>query len=105
MENLPQKGLLFEVWNFQAYEYVQVYLDGFTIFTGESNHGKSAIAYKALSSLLYNYWEPKYLRTGAKQCVMKLTFLDPTTKVEYLQLAKPINSYIIEYREIGRAHV
>ena len=68
-----------KIKNFQSAEDCQIEIPekAFTCLVGPTNIGKSAIR-RALECVLYNKSEISYIRTGAIQCEVDLTFDDGT---------------------------
>lgn len=81
--------------NFQSHTYTEVdFTEGFNVFVGPSDSGKSAIL-RALRWLLYN--QPKgtdYIRAGKNRCRVSLTLSDGTV-ITRIRSAS-VNRYILQ---------
>lgn len=89
----------FKVENFQSIKKAELEFKGFTVITGKSNLGKSAVR-RAFSSLLYNNWNNGYVRVGEKET--KIQFNRGSLHIEQLKGSK--NTYIVngvEYTKVG----
>lgn len=68
-----------QIRNFQSIEKADLDFSGFTVITGKSNLGKSAVR-RALATLLYNDWSPNYIREGKGET--KLVLFSSDNKIE-----------------------
>ncbi|MBA4494417.1 AAA family ATPase [Paenactinomyces guangxiensis] len=86
------KKLIIE--NFQSHQYTEIdFSQGLNVFVGASDSGKSAVL-RALRWVLFN--QPRgtdFIRTGANQCRVSLTFADGTEVVRVR--SSSINRYLL----------
>ena len=90
-----------KVSNFQSIKQAELNLGGFTMITGASNLGKSAIR-RAFATALYNDWSPSYIRHGNKETSITLTRDDNTIQIE----KGSKNTFVVNgtaYNKIGTA--
>lgn len=82
--------------NFQSHEYTEIdFSQGLNVFVGPSDSGKSAIL-RALRWVLFN--QPRgtdFIRAGASQCRVSLTFTDGTEVARIRNKNGSINRYIL----------
>lgn len=90
-----------EILNFQSLRHAKIDLSGFCTIQGPTDSGKSAVV-RALRSILFNEWDPAYLRDGAGECHLHLTIpLHVSDKVSKVSLFKSDkrNEYRVEFRD------
>lgn len=80
--------------NFQSHRHTTIdFSDGLNVFVGPSDSGKSAIL-RAIRWVLFNVPRGSdYIRTGAKECRVSLTFTDGTEVVRVR--SSSVNRYIL----------
>ncbi|MFC7441527.1 AAA family ATPase [Laceyella putida] len=80
--------------NFQSHQHTTIdFSDGLNVFVGPSDSGKSAIL-RAIRWVLFNVPRGSdYIRSGAKECRVSLTFADGTEVVRVR--SSSINRYIL----------
>lgn len=93
--------------NFQGIGEETIDLEGFTVFTGKTNSGKSTIR-RAIEAVLYNIWDKRDIKKGQTDCVIKITIDDKN----YIQISKPTNTYsvmvggeVTTYPKVGRNQI
>lgn len=93
-------SLELEGWNFEAYPHFKITLSGFCVITGEGNLGKSAIS-RFLRAVLFNDFDIKRVRTGAKESVCRIAFVGEPHDVMWVERKKSetLNSYEIGMRD------
>lgn len=98
-QTLPSPDLILSICNFQSIKEAEINLRGFVAIQGDSDLGKSAIV-RALRSLLFNEWDPGYLRDGEKECQLSLEIPSPypLSRVSLFKSEKR-NEYILEFRD------
>lgn len=87
--------------NFQSIKKAELNLGGFTMITGSSNLGKSAVR-RAFATALYNDWSPSYIRHGNKETSITLTRDDNVIQIE----KGSKNTFVVNgtaYNKIGTA--
>lgn len=84
--------------NFQSHQYTEIdFTDGLNVFVGPSDSGKSAIL-RALKWVLFN--TPRgmdFIRTGAKECRVRLVFADGTEIVRIR--SRSVNRYVLRTKD------
>lgn len=70
--------ILLEIKDFQAHKHLKIGLKGFVAIRGESDLGKSAIL-RAMRAILANEWPSDYLRDGATESYIAMTFPESTS--------------------------
>ena len=99
MEDGVKLGL--KISNFQSIKQAELNLGGFTMITGASNLGKSAVR-RAFATALYNDWSPSYIRHGNKETSITLTRDDNVIQIE----KGSKNTFVVNgtaYNKIGTA--
>lgn len=92
--------ILLEIKDFQAHKHVKIGLKGFVAIRGESDLGKSAIL-RAMRAILANDWPSDYLRDGATESYISMTFpLETSPNVESIHFWKSSkkNEYGVKLR-------
>lgn len=91
--------------NFQNISEATINLEGFTVFTGKTNSGKSSIR-RAIECVLYNVWDKGHIKKDAEDCLIRLTI----DSDNWVQITKPENSYTVVvngeksiYPKVGKA--
>jgi exonuclease SbcC len=84
--------------NFQSHQYTEIeFSEGLNVFVGPSDSGKSAIL-RALRWVLFNVPRgTEFIRTGAKECRVSLTFEDGTEVVRIRSAS--VNRYVLRTPE------
>lgn len=88
-----------KISNFQSIKQAELNLGGFTMITGASNLGKSAIR-RAFATALYNDWDASYIKHGSK--TTQITLTRENTEVQIEKGSK--NDFIVNgvaYNKIG----
>ena len=81
-----------EIKNFQSLGQCAFDFEGFTVITGPSNFGKSAII-RALGAALYNVSHPSWVRVGEKQFEVRVQFGSYETA---FTKGKKVNTYKVK---------
>lgn len=113
---LHTMSLNLSIKNFQSIKETNLDLSGFTVITGSSNLGKSAIR-RAFATVLYNDWDASYVRDGFDGAEIELERDGNIVKVEkeYKNKVIKTNSFCVnekvyekmgdslpdEYKELG----
>ena len=109
-------SLNLSIKNFQSIKQAKLDLGGFTVITGSSNLGKSAVR-RAFATVLYNDWDASYVRDGFESAEIELERDGNIVKVEkeYKNKVIKTNSFCVnekvyekmgdslpdEYKELG----
>lgn len=93
-------GLELELFNFQSVAHQKLTFDGFSTITGRTNLGKSTI-FRALRAVLINEHHQSFIRRGAKECLIRVRFIDEPHDVSLVERSKTArkNSYKITMRD------
>ena len=102
-------SLNLSIKNFQSIKQAKLDLGGFTVITGSSNLGKSAVR-RAFATVLYNDWDPSYIRDGYESAEIELERNKNLVKVkkEYRKKVSKENSFCVNgkvYEKIGTSAV
>jgi len=109
-------SLTLSIKNFQSIKEARLDLSGFTVITGSSNLGKSAVR-RAFATVIYNDWDASYIRDGYESAEIELERNENLIKVkkEYKKKVSKENSFCVngkiyekmgdglpdEYKELG----
>ena len=109
-------SLNLSIKNFQSIKEARLDLSGFTVITGSSNLGKSAVR-RAFATVIYNDWDASYIRDGFESAEIELERDGNIVKVEkeYKNKVIKTNSFCVnekvyekmgdslpdEYKELG----
>ena len=109
-------SLNISIKNFQSIKEANLNLSSFTVITGSSNLGKSAVR-RAFATVLYNDWDASYIRDGYESAEIELERNENLIKVkkEYKKKISKENSFCVngkiyekmgdglpdEYKELG----
>lgn len=109
-------SLNLSIKNFQSIKQAKLDLGGFTVITGSSNLGKSAVR-RAFATVIYNDWDASYIRDGFERAEIELERDGNVVKVEkeYKNKVIKTNSFCVnekvyekmgdslpdEYKELG----
>jgi hypothetical protein len=109
-------SLNISIKNFQSIKEANLNLSGFTVITGSSNLGKSAVR-RAFATVIYNDWDASYIRDGFERAEIELERDGNVVKVEkeYKNKVIKTNSFCVnekvyekmgdslpdEYKELG----
>lgn len=102
-------SLNLSIKNFQSIKEANLNLSGFTVITGSSNLGKSAVR-RAFATVLYNDWDASYIRDGYESAEIELERNKNLVKVkkEYRKKVSKENSFCVNgkvYEKIGTGAV
>lgn len=98
-------SLTLSIKNFQSIKEANLNLSGFTVITGSSNLGKSAVR-RAFATVIYNDWDASYIRDGYKSAEIELERNENLIKVkkEYKKKISKENSFCVNgkiYEKMG----
>lgn len=109
-------SLNISIKNFQSIKEAKLNLSGFTVITGSSNLGKSAVR-RAFTTVIYNDWDASYIRDGYENTEIELERDGNVVRVEkeYKKKVSKENSFCVngkiyekmgdglpdEYKELG----
>ena len=101
-------SLNLSIKNFQSIKETNLDLSGFTVITGSSNLGKSAVR-RAFATVLYNDWDASYVRDGFDGAEIKLERDGNIVKVEkeYRKDTIKKNTFTVNgksYDKMGRSN-
>ena len=101
-------SLNISIKNFQSIKEANLNLSGFTVITGSSNLGKSAVR-RAFATVLYNDWDASYVRDGFDGAEIKLERDGNIVKVEkeYRKDTIKKNTFTVNgksYDKMGRSN-
>lgn len=101
-------SLNLSIKNFQSIKEANLNLSGFTVITGSSNLGKSAIR-RAFATVLYNDWDASYIRDGYESAEVELERDGNIVKVEkeYRKDTIKKNTFTVNgksYDKMGRSN-
>lgn len=101
-------SLNLSIKNFQSIKETNLDLSGFTVITGSSNLGKSAIR-RAFATVLYNDWDASYVRDGFDGAEIELERDGNIVKVEkeYKKNTIKKNTFTVNgksYDKMGRSN-
>lgn len=90
------------VQNFQSIKDSTIEIDGFTVITGSNNSGKSAFV-RALRGLFTNARGHHFVRHGATNCSVEITFPDGQTVT--WEKGKSVNRYIVNGKILDKVGI
>ena len=101
-------SLTLSIKNFQSIKEANLNLSGFTVITGSSNLGKSAVR-RAFATVLYNDWDASYIRDGYESAEVELKRDGNIVKVEkeYRKTTPKKNTFTVNgksYDKMGRSN-
>lgn len=100
-------SLNLSIKNFQSIKEANLNLSGFTVITGSSNLGKSAVR-RAFATVLYNDWDASYVRDGFDGAEIELERDGNIVRVEkeYKKTVQTKNTFTVNgksYAKLGRS--
>ena len=101
-------SLNLSIKNFQSIKEVKLDLGGFTVITGSSNLGKSAVR-RAFATVLYNDWDASYIKDGYESAEIELERDGNVVRVEkeYRKTTPKKNTFTVNgksYDKMGRSN-
>jgi len=90
-----------EVFDFQAIRHAKLQCEGFTVITGPSNVGKTALV-RAIHGAIFGKSGDYYVRDGENAC--KVRIVDPDTKVVWQRVKKKKLKQITALNVNGQIH-